>query len=495
MPWHIEQRDGRFCVVKNDDGTSAGCHDTEAEARDQLAALYAQEGTMGSEAANVYGTLVALAADQIADDGTQWVEVMPTAEEARNGPHFFTVTRDDLEAYARSIRENKDRIPIDRDHETEKGGTTRAAGWFTGEAEVRDTDDGPRLMAKVQWTKSGRDDLENREFRFLSPVFSFHDRDSKTGLLTRAKEILRTTLTNNPFFTNLAPVASEQPDPFLLEEDQREAQIALLGDQAFNALFAAANSTDPAVRDPARATLTDTKKETKMDLAQIASTLGLAADTPEADVLAAVKAAKEAADAADTDTQKRPAVTGNLKAVAQALGLDPNTDAATVIANLNKTVEAAAKAEKAEEENATLAAQAAKTLELEEQIKVIQAERNADRIKVLLADGVRAGKVMPAEKTVLAKQFASNIEGLVELLDSRGDGVFLTATRGSGAAALEEPEEVRKVMAAHESAEADGVDPDSARLHALAEQNLRAKGKTSYTEAEYLAELHAVATA
>ena len=46
MPWHKEN-DNPDCdgiaVIKDDDGSIAGCHETEAEADDQLAALYASE--------------------------------------------------------------------------------------------------------------------------------------------------------------------------------------------------------------------------------------------------------------------------------------------------------------------------------------------------------------------------------------------------------------------------------------------------------------------
>lgn len=43
MPWSIEKRDGKWCVIKDSDGTNEGCHDTEQEARDQQKALYADE--------------------------------------------------------------------------------------------------------------------------------------------------------------------------------------------------------------------------------------------------------------------------------------------------------------------------------------------------------------------------------------------------------------------------------------------------------------------
>lgn len=49
MPWHIEANNPNcsgWAVVKDDDGSIAGCHDTEGEAQAQMAALYANEPTM-----------------------------------------------------------------------------------------------------------------------------------------------------------------------------------------------------------------------------------------------------------------------------------------------------------------------------------------------------------------------------------------------------------------------------------------------------------------
>lgn len=43
MPWHVEKRDGRWCVIKNDDGDNEGCHDSRAKANAQMRALYASE--------------------------------------------------------------------------------------------------------------------------------------------------------------------------------------------------------------------------------------------------------------------------------------------------------------------------------------------------------------------------------------------------------------------------------------------------------------------
>ena len=180
------------------------------------------------------GALIAIVADQIGDDGRQWIEVMPTADKARNGPWLFTITRDDLETYAQSIRDNADSIVVDYDHDGDEGRSTLAAGWFTGDARVEDGAAGPRLLAEVEWTPPARDQIKNRLFRFISPVFSFEEQDAKTKLWTKAKQIVAATLTNRPFFKQLAPVGTD-----LLDSDVVDELTALHGEEVTSLILAA----------------------------------------------------------------------------------------------------------------------------------------------------------------------------------------------------------------------------------------------------------------
>jgi phage I-like protein len=150
-------------------------------------------------------SFIALATAEIGQDNRQWIEVMPTATEVHNGPFRFTITEQDLEAYAESIRQRPNRVPVDYDHEgMRNGGSTKAAGWFTGEARVEPRDSGPVLLAEVQWTPSGAQAVRDGDYRMISPEFTFHDRDRKSGVMSRAKEIVAATLTNRPFWKTLA---------------------------------------------------------------------------------------------------------------------------------------------------------------------------------------------------------------------------------------------------------------------------------------------------
>ncbi len=48
MPWRLESRDGKVCVIKEADDSVAGCHDSRADAIKQQRALYAREAMTAS---------------------------------------------------------------------------------------------------------------------------------------------------------------------------------------------------------------------------------------------------------------------------------------------------------------------------------------------------------------------------------------------------------------------------------------------------------------
>jgi hypothetical protein len=48
MPWSLDRRTEGWCVIKESDGSVAGCHDTRVDAIKQQRALYARESMMAS---------------------------------------------------------------------------------------------------------------------------------------------------------------------------------------------------------------------------------------------------------------------------------------------------------------------------------------------------------------------------------------------------------------------------------------------------------------
>jgi hypothetical protein len=48
VPWHIERREGRYCVIQDDNGRVMGCHDARTDAVKQSRALYANESRVAA---------------------------------------------------------------------------------------------------------------------------------------------------------------------------------------------------------------------------------------------------------------------------------------------------------------------------------------------------------------------------------------------------------------------------------------------------------------
>lgn len=125
-------------------------------------------------------------------DGTvpEWVQLTPTGPEiaGRDGRKWILPNP---EAVVAQFREGGADLPIDIEHATQlkgaKGEPAPAVGWIFG-MEVRDG----ALWGKVSWTGEGRNRIEAREYRYLSPAFRF---EPATGEVLR---MVSAGLTNNP---------------------------------------------------------------------------------------------------------------------------------------------------------------------------------------------------------------------------------------------------------------------------------------------------------
>jgi phage I-like protein len=98
---------------------------------------------------------------------------------------------------------------IDYDHQTlrarENGKEAPAAGWFKS-LEWRPGDG--LYMTDPDWTSLAAQRIEDREFRYISPVFSY---DKKTG---RVLQLYQAALTNFPAVDGLTDLAALAADIF-----------------------------------------------------------------------------------------------------------------------------------------------------------------------------------------------------------------------------------------------------------------------------------------
>jgi phage I-like protein len=356
-------------------------------------------------------TFVALAVDAIGEDGRQWIEVMPTVDEGDNGGKLFTVTADDLEVYAQSIRDNGGNTVVDYDHEGHRAeGSTKASGWFTGQAEVRATDRGPILCAEVQWTPPAAQSIRDGEYRFVSAEFSFHHRDAKTGLLTRAKDLVAATLTNRPFFRGLAPVAAR------LDDAQIDAIAAALHVERDLVVAAAAAAK------PAEGQLEHNHDEgDEMTLlSTLRARLNLADDANEETVLATLD---EQLPASETDEEKAEREEREAKAAADAeAAARAEADAAAAAAG-----DADARVALLQSANDKLTE---RVDELQQQVAARAQTEETKRRDDTVAAAISSGKIMAAEHDLYRQNLDINEAATLKVLASLPAGRVPLHERG-----------------------------------------------------------------
>ena len=101
------------------------------------------------------------------------------------------ITKESLDALAEKLNASDQEILVDVDHSSVRRGLdrdTHAAGWIS-----RFFTTVKGLFGKIKLTKRGKELVENREFRFLSPVFQLGEDGTPTELHSVA-------FTNTPAF-------------------------------------------------------------------------------------------------------------------------------------------------------------------------------------------------------------------------------------------------------------------------------------------------------
>ena len=108
-------------------------------------------------------------------------------------------------------------ILVDRDHASSKPGLDRdtsAQGWAS-EFEVRE---GQGLFGKIKWSDIGKKLVENRVFRWLSPVF-------KLGSDKKPVDMQAIALTNTPSQILLKPVLNQAAGAETAEEVEKQEEL------------------------------------------------------------------------------------------------------------------------------------------------------------------------------------------------------------------------------------------------------------------------------
>lgn len=256
-------------------------------------------------------------------------------------------------------------LVIDYEHQTLSGDIAPAAGWIK-----RMINRGSQgLWAVVEWTDRALSFLNNKEYKFLSPVFTLQSLDPVTGQEAGAV-LANAALTNDPFFSELKPIVSKSndgtdenagPTIFLTQEGRNMNKIIA----RLREIFKLAND---AQEDTILAKLEEHLTSTNAVIAgkgKLVTILGLKAEATLDEIETAVVATK-----------------GNMTKLAEAVGLKADASFAEIQAAVVTAKSGSAEMPKI----------AARLQELE----VKDVEREFNRI----VDGAFvAGKILPVQKT------------------------------------------------------------------------------------------------
>ena len=126
-----------------------------------------------------------------------------TGSDAKGNPIPENITAESLQKIADGLNLTNTEVLADIDHGAAKAGVnkdTSAAGWFT--RFIVDPIKG--LFANLKLTKKGKELLENREYRFISPTFTLDENGQPVDLHTAS-------LTNLPAFAGfIEPILNQE---------------------------------------------------------------------------------------------------------------------------------------------------------------------------------------------------------------------------------------------------------------------------------------------
>lgn len=156
-----------------------------------------------------------------------------------------------LRKLADSLNANGREVLVDRDHASSRPGLDRdtsAQGWAS-EFEVRE---GKGLFGRVKWSDVGRKLVENRVFRWLSPVF-------RIGKDRKPVDMQAIALTNTPSQPLLKPVLNQAADGETIENKEKAEGLEMNVEDIRKIVFEVLNEAGLAV--DGKAVAEEIKKE------------------------------------------------------------------------------------------------------------------------------------------------------------------------------------------------------------------------------------------
>ena len=133
----------------------------------------------------------------------EMIQLCPLGEWTKHPSGPFKVTKEDILKIINNTQKRINDIVIDYEHQTVKDIEAPAAAWI--KELINRGDDG--LWGKVEWTPRAKQYLENREYKYLSPVLLAKRQDSEG--FNRPSSLHSAALTNKPFIDGMVPIINK----------------------------------------------------------------------------------------------------------------------------------------------------------------------------------------------------------------------------------------------------------------------------------------------
>lgn len=332
-----------------------------------------------------------IALDEELPGDTSEIEILRTG--SWNHPEYgkFKVSETDLDGFIESFEGNVRGVDlaIDQAHKPDEG----AAGWFR-KLYKKATETGTSLWAKIEWTPLGKELIEHKIFRYISPEFTFKYKDDETGQTTK-NVLYGAALTNRPFIKGMAPV--------MLSEDQAveltAEEIAVLSGRFWLA--------EPGEEDPEPHPGTTKGVDGEVKLEELRKALGLA------------ETADETAIGAALTTLKAQAAQGQgLAEIAKALKLGEKAGQTEVLQVINDlTVKANEAKEKVSGKESEVRALQEENTKLSTRVTTLEDKLRLAEWKEISGKLLSEGRMTAKQEPVYRERFMKDPEGTKPLLD------------------------------------------------------------------------------
>ncbi|GAB6100428.1 phage protease [Halanaerocella petrolearia] len=158
-------------------------------------------------------------------EAPEMIQIIPLGSWTDHPSGKFRVTKADVVKIIENFAQEENDCVIDYEHQTLHGTEAPAAGWIR--ELINKEDEG--LYAKVEWTKRGKEYIENKEYKYLSPVLLSSHQDEEGW--NRPHVLHSAALTNKPFIDGMEPIVNKNYNFGMKEEEEmnKEELIKVLG--------------------------------------------------------------------------------------------------------------------------------------------------------------------------------------------------------------------------------------------------------------------------